>query len=144
LFSYKKIALQFGFAESLCVSCWTQRSMSIDQFDLSGLTGLLPLTFLRWNKSCFQLRIKKNTDYLWREWHLLILSGLFKMFGKIWLLPENFRQFHQHFTCAFFVQNFGAKNYKAETREYFVIYWRQYIGEKCVRKTLMKLTPYLL
>ena len=23
-------------------------------------------------------------------------------------------QFHQHFTCAFFVQNFGAKNYKTE------------------------------
>jgi hypothetical protein len=55
------------------------------------------------------------------------------------------RQFHQRFTCAFFVQNFGAKNIKA-AQSTFV---QNFGAKKCAfvqktqktRKMLMKLTP---
>ncbi len=43
---------------------------------------------------------------------------------------------------AFFVRNFGAKNYKAETFR-FETFCRKDIGEKHLRKMLMKLTPYM-
>jgi len=51
---------------------------------------------------------------------------------------ETNRQFHQCFTHELFVQNFGAKNYKAEMFAYN--FWRQNIGKNIARKTLMKLT----
>jgi hypothetical protein len=56
------------------------------------------------------------------------------------------RQFHQRFTCAFFVQNFGAKNIKA-VQSAFVqnfgaknthLYKKK---RKKTRKMLTKLTP---
>jgi len=50
-------------------------------------------------------------------------------------------QFLQHFTCAFFVQNFGAKNYKAVFWVWKFLapkYW-----QKSMRKMFMKLTPSL-
>jgi len=40
----------------------------------------------------------------------------------------------------FFVQNFGAKNYKAETFG-FETFWQKDIGEKHAPKMLMKWTP---
>jgi len=47
-------------------------------------------------------------------------------------------QLHQCFTSAFFVQNFGAKNYKA-------VFWVQKkFGAKCAHKMLMKLTKGLM
>jgi len=49
------------------------------------------------------------------------------------------RQFHQRFTHTFFVQNFGAQNYKAVFC--VEIFWIQNIGKKSARKMLMKLTP---
>jgi len=48
-------------------------------------------------------------------------------------------QFHQHFTPAFFVQNFGAKNYKAGFGVWILV--TNILYKKCVRKMLMKLTP---
>jgi len=38
-----------------------------------------------------------------------------------------------------FCQNFGAKNYKAETFG-FETFWQKDISEKCAHKMLMKLT----
>jgi len=50
-------------------------------------------------------------------------------------------QFHQRFTHAFFVQNFGAKisNPKAS----FVIFGAKILYKKCARNLLMKSTPAL-
>jgi len=54
-------------------------------------------------------------------------------------------QFHQRFTRAFFVQNFGAKNYKAVfgfvTREKLL---NSLSYEKRARKMSMKLTPAVM
>ena len=49
------------------------------------------------------------------------------------------RQFYQHFTAAFFVQNFGAKKHVAFF--WFEILEQKILYEKCARKMLMKLTP---
>jgi len=53
------------------------------------------------------------------------------------------RQFHQRFMGAFFVQNFGAKNYKAVflPKRNWRKAERALLYEKNVRKMLMKLTP---
>ncbi len=49
--------------------------------------------------------------------------------------------FHQHFTRAFFIQHFGAKNYEAKmnVEKSCTNIWLSY--EKFVCKMLMKLTP---
>ncbi len=48
-------------------------------------------------------------------------------------------QFHQHFTCAFFVQIFGKEISNPKHR--FVIFGAKILYKKCTRRTLMKLTP---
>ncbi len=48
-------------------------------------------------------------------------------------------QFHQHFTRAFFVGNFGTKI--SNPKHSFVIFGANISYEKCAHKTLMKLTP---
>jgi len=48
-------------------------------------------------------------------------------------------QFHQRFTSAYLVQNFGGKNFKPKTQ--LCNFWHQNFIQKRARKTLMKLTP---
>jgi len=52
-------------------------------------------------------------------------------------------QFHQHFLGAFFVQNFGAKNYKAAQSAFVQTFGAKnaLLNKNRTRKMLMKLTP---
>ncbi len=54
------------------------------------------------------------------------------------MYKNSFSQLHPHFMHVFFVQSFGAKNYKAETFG-FETFWQKV--EKHTHKMLMKLTP---
>jgi len=87
-----------------------------------------------------------NISFVGFKFKLKFLSNL-AFFWKILFSLIFFRcQFHQHFTCAFFVQNFGVKNYK---KNYKAVIWVWSFGpkilyEKRARKTLMKLTAELL
>ncbi len=53
-----------------------------------------------------------------------------------------FSRFHQCFTCAFFVQNFGGQNFKPKSQ--LCNFWCQnFVQKNCKCKMLMKLTPSL-
>ncbi len=49
------------------------------------------------------------------------------------------RQFYQHFTRGFFIQNFDDKKIQSK-KQSFVIFGANILYKKCTYKTLMKLT----
>jgi hypothetical protein len=53
------------------------------------------------------------------------------------------RQFHQHFTCAFFIWKYFGQLFFSHIWE-LKFFWRQIIGKKFALKMLMKLTPGLI
>jgi len=57
-------------------------------------------------------------------------------------LSTTFCQFHQRFTCTFFVQNFGAKKISSPKLS-FVIFGPKILYEKFTHKMLMKLTTFV-
>jgi 4-aminobutyrate aminotransferase-like enzyme len=67
-------------------------------------------------------------------------NTLLDVYTSISTVPigEICRQFHQRFTRAFFVQNFGAKNHKAESNQRKAAQFA--FVQKCESKMLMKLT----
>ncbi len=69
---------------------------------------------------------------------------------------QSYRQFHQHFTGAFFLQHFGAEKFQTQntavveiranfmrisTTHSFVNFVTKILYKKCVLKMLIKLTP---
>jgi hypothetical protein len=65
----------------------------------------------------------------------LLVKAAHKYNGEI----DSGRQFHQSYSRAIFVQNFGAKTIKPKTQLWN--FWRKNMDEKRARNTLKKLTP---
>jgi hypothetical protein len=69
------------------------------------------------------------------NYHVTVITF---MVGQSDLIKMHCSRFHQHFMHVFFVQNFGAKNFKQ--KHSFVIFGTKILYKKCTLKTLMKLT----
>ncbi len=85
--------------------------------------------------------ISKQQTWVKHPVSTLVMLCFFTFMSHIVIkISPSFRQFHQHFTSAFFVQNFGPQK-MSNPKHSFVIFGAKISHKKCKRKTLMKLTP---
>jgi len=121
---------------------WKQNCRKYVHLEITILWSLIQFNkfFLHKLSWSFVLILKLNYFKFWvwsfNIYNSCILKDFYlttKQSQQMWLQFFKYIccQFHQRFTCVFFVWNFGAKNHKAKCISY----------KKLVHKLLMKLTP---